>query len=116
MAERFSVLDRDGETVTMSEKSWQHVVRGHPEMAGHEEIVKRTISDPDYVVRSAQKARDPSGERRVACRYEPTIRRSRPYVFVPIEYAPGGNWVPSAYLDAFPPKGEILFVRLIVDR
>jgi hypothetical protein len=116
MAERFRVNDRDGNPVTMSEKSWQHVLQNHPEMAGYEDVILRTISDPDIVALSPQMARNPSGERRVACRFEPTIRRSRPYVYVPIEYSPIGNWVPSAYLDPFPPTGAILFVRLVHDR
>ena len=85
-------------------------------MAGQEGIICLTINDPDYIVRSPQKPRHPSGERYVLCRYEPTIRKSRPYVYVPVEYSPTGNWVPSAYLDPLPPRGEIVFVRLVHDR
>ena len=33
----------------------------------------------------------PDGERRVACRFEPSLRASRPYVYVPIEYSPARN-------------------------
>jgi hypothetical protein len=113
---RLEVTDRDGKIVTMSEKSWRHMLFGHPEMAQYEDEICLTISDPDFIVRSPQAPVDPSGERRVACRYEPTIRRSRPYLYVPIEYSGRGNWVPSAYLDPFPPKGEALFVRLIAHR
>jgi hypothetical protein len=97
----------------MSEKSWRHMVDGHPEMAALEDVITRTIKDPDLIVRSPQAPRDPSGERFVACRFEPTIRRSRPYVYVPIEYGNQGNWVPSAYLDALPPRGEVEFVRIV---
>jgi hypothetical protein len=113
---RIKVTDRDGQIVTMSQKSWQHMLKGHPEMEPHEDEIRRTISDPDFVVRSPQEPLDPSGERRVACRHEPMIRKSRPYLYVPIEYCARGNWVISAYLDAFPPKGEPLFVRIIAHR
>lgn len=100
----------------MSEKSWQHMLHGHPEMAALEPAIRRTVEDPDVVVRSPQRALYPVGGRRVACRFDPSLRRSRPYVYVPIEYSPAGSWIPSAYLDRLPPTGEVLFVRLVTDR
>jgi hypothetical protein len=93
------------------------VLEGHPEMEGLEGLVQLTIEDPDYVVKSETPAKHPSGERWVCCRYEPKIRKSRPYLRVVIEYSPTGNWVPTAYLDALPPKGEVVkFVRLVARR
>lgn len=96
MAVRLTIRDRDGLPVTTSRKSWQHMLFGHPEMASLECVIVRTVKDPDVVVRSPQRARHPDGERRVACRFEPSLRPSRPYVYVPIEYSPAGNWIPSA--------------------
>lgn len=117
MADHLSTHDREGKKVTLSRKSWQqHVITNHPEMAGQEDAICRTIEDPDYVSKSPQMPRHPSGERLVACRREPTIRTTRPYVFVVIEYCPTGNWVPSTYLSPLPPKGEHVFLRLIRDR
>ena len=71
--------------------SWQRMLQGHPEMAGLEPAIRRTVEDPDVVVRSPQRALHPDGERRVACRFEPSLRASRPYVYVPIEYSPARN-------------------------
>ena len=85
-------------------------------MATLESAIRRAVEVPDVVVRSPQRALHPDGERRVACRLEPSLRAGRPYVYVPIEYNPARNWIPSAYLDRLPPTGEVLFVRLIADR
>jgi hypothetical protein len=105
--------DRDGKRVTIHQKNWAHIVTRHPEMAGIEEAVVRTIADPDLVSEAANDPIDPSGERLVCCRHEPTIGRSRPYLWVYIEYSHQGHWVPTAYLNALPPKGPYRFVRLL---
>ncbi len=111
-----TMTDRQGTKVTISEKSWQHVTDGHPELMGCEDFIRRTVGDPDLEAKSATPARNPDGERWVCSRHEPTIRRSRPHLWVVIEYSPRGNWVPTAYLNALPPPGEYRFVRLLSAR
>ena len=43
---RFLVTDIFGQTVVGSFSAWDHVVKGHPEMADKEDLVKQAISSP----------------------------------------------------------------------
>jgi hypothetical protein len=81
-------------------------------MEGEEEAVRLTISDPDIVVRPHSRPRGRGIERRVNARLGPHSRYNKVYVWVPIEYGPAGNWLVTAYLNALPPKGELLYVRV----
>ena len=40
---RWSVQDKNGRSIYLTEDRWQHIVERHPEMSDHEEDLKRTI-------------------------------------------------------------------------
>lgn len=44
---RWSVYDKDGHPIYLTEERWQHIIDGdnHPEMADYEEHLKLTIQD-----------------------------------------------------------------------
>ena len=108
----FEIPDGRGLTVQVREGVWRHIVQGHPEMASEEEAVRLTVSDPDLVVRPISRARGRGIERRINCRLGARSRRSRAYLWVPIDYGPEENWIVTAYSNLLTPKGEILYVRL----
>jgi len=43
----FATSDMHGNPVHMSEKTWGHIEKRHPEMAGFQEAVKDAVNDPD---------------------------------------------------------------------
>jgi hypothetical protein len=45
----FSVLDKWGQIVEVTEERWRHVVKGHPELTGQEDLVKDAIGSPEIV-------------------------------------------------------------------
>ena len=85
-------------------------------MAGHEMAVKSTIFDPDFVVKTAHKPTNPSGERRTACKLGAHPSHPERLVQVAIEYGADGrneeNFIVTAFVAANPPKGDLNIVSL----
>lgn len=40
---RWTVQDRLGHEIYLTEERWEHILDGHPEMAGHEEALREAI-------------------------------------------------------------------------
>lgn len=50
----FKVESLFGETVTLTQEQFEeHIINRHPEMQGHEEDIKRTIKEPNFVYKSS---------------------------------------------------------------
>lgn len=110
----FEVIDGRGRTVEVRDERWQHIVERHPEMVGEEDALRRTVSDPDLVIRPQARPRGRKGiERRANCRLDAHSRYKGLYVIVPIEYVPSGrHWVVTAFVAPLPPKGTYVFFRI----
>jgi hypothetical protein len=109
---RFEVPDGRGILVKVFEPCWDHAVKGHPEMREEDEAVKLTISDPDLVIRPANRPKGRGVDRRVNCYLGAHSRYKDPYVVVPIDYQGKESWMLTAYLSPRPPKGDLIFVRV----
>ena len=110
---RWSVPDHERKDVGLYEDQWDHIVRGHEEMRGHERCIKLTIFDPEIVVRTPHSPRHAGGERRTLCKLGVHPDHSSLYVMVPIEYgADGQNFVVTAHVGPLPPRGDWIYVRL----
>jgi len=109
---RFEAPDGRGRVVKVHEASWNHVLRGHPEMAGAEEAIRLTISDPDLVIRPANRPKGRGIDRRVNCRLGPHPSYNTFYVVVPIDYQGQESWLVTAYVSPRIPKGDLIFVRV----
>jgi len=108
----FEVPDGRGKLVRVYEPSWRHVLKGHPELAGEEEAVRLTISDPDMVIRPSNRPQGRNIDRRVNVRLGPHSRYNELYVVVPIDYSREESWLVTAFVSAQTPKGDLLFVRV----
>jgi hypothetical protein len=109
---RFEVSDGRGILVKVLEPCWTHVLKGHPELRAEEEAVKLTISNPDFVIRPANRPKGPGIDRRVNCYLGAHSRYKELYVVVPIDYQGKESWIVTAYLSPRPPKGDLIFVRV----
>ena len=47
---RLTLSDPKGRTVLLRDREWELVCRRHPEMAGHDDAVGATVSDPELHV------------------------------------------------------------------
>jgi hypothetical protein len=108
----FEVPDGRGKIVRVLEPCWKHVIRNHRELVGEEQAIRLTISDPDVVVRPANRPRGRGIDRRVNCRLGPHSRYNQLYLVVPIDYSNEENWMVTAYVAPRMPKGDLLFVRV----
>jgi hypothetical protein len=108
----WTVQDGRGKTVQVREKQWAHIEGKHPVMSGEEEAIRRTVSDPDIVIRPSSRVRGRGIERRVNCRLGAHSRYNGLYVWVPIDYGTKENWVVTAYPNAGLPEGDVLYVRI----
>lgn len=108
----FEIPDGRGIVVKVFEPSWNHVLRHHREMAGEEAAVKLAISDPDLVVRPANRPKGRGVDRRANCYLGAHSRYKEPYLVVPIDYQGKESWLVTAYLSPTPPKGDLIFVRV----
>lgn len=110
---RWKVPDHEGNDVCLYQEQWDHVLRRHPEMRGHERCLRLAIFDPEIVVRTPHRARYADGERRTLCKLGAHPHHAALYVMVPIEYgADGHNFVVTAHVGPLPPKGDLIYVRL----
>lgn len=48
----FQTADFWGNTVTLSESTWTHILRGHPDMSGHSEAIEKAVKEPTIVSES----------------------------------------------------------------
>jgi hypothetical protein len=110
----FEVIDGRGLPVSVTTQSWKHVLEGHPEM--DEEAIRTTVSDPDMVIRPANRLRGRGIDRRINLRRGAHARYNALYVVAVIDYGAQENRLITAYLSPRPPKGALLFVRFPVDR
>ncbi len=107
----FEIEDWEGNAVRLSKTQWGHIRTKHPEMEEALEAIRFTVNDPDIVNESHVAAKAVGGARRVLSRLGAHPRYRGLYVRVPIEYGPHANWVTTAYLDALPPDGEVIYAR-----
>lgn len=47
----FATTDPLGRKVVLSGRTWnRHIVTGHPEMSGRENVVKKAVESPEYII------------------------------------------------------------------
>ncbi len=51
----FRVTDTQGYDVTLDDERWDHILEGHPEIAGLLDLLEETIRDPNLVKRDPQR-------------------------------------------------------------
>ncbi len=111
MFDKFTTVSpHNNAPVRCSRRQWSgHIVANHPEMAGHEDAVERTIREPLAVYRS-------DVDRRRHVFYRP-LRLPPPldlgYLRVVVEYSGESSgrlrgWVVTAFPVIGPKKGEVL--------
>jgi hypothetical protein len=110
----FEVSDGRGEPVLVTENAWKHVLAGHPEM--DEDSIRRAIADPDMVVRPANRRKGRGIDRRINLRLGAHRRYDSLYVVAVIDYGSDSNRLITAYLTGSTPKGELIFVRIPLER
>lgn len=108
----FETQDWEGKTVRLSKTQWKHIRTNHLEMEEALDAIRITVEDPDIVTESHVHGKAVGSFRRVLSRLGPHPRYRALYVRVPIEYGPHANWVTTAYLDALPPDGEVIYARI----
>jgi hypothetical protein len=108
----YEVPDGRGRSVAVLAPCWNHAITGHPELADAEEAIRLTISDPDMVIRPANRPKGRGIDRRANCRLGPHPRYNQLYLVVPIDYQGQESWMVTAYLSPRPPKGDLIFVRV----
>ena len=108
----FEIDDWEGKPVRLSKTSWKHIRKNRPEMEEALDAIRITVNDPDIVNESHVLGKAVGAVRRVLSRIGPHPRYRALYVRVPIEYGPHANWVTTAYLDALPPVGEVIYARI----
>ena len=110
--ERWRTRDHNDEEVILYEHQWPHIAV-HKEFVGHENVIKSTLFDPNYVVTTRHTPRYPGGVRRSSCKLGAHPRFKGLYVVVAVEYgATGTNFVVTAFLPPKPPDGEVEIVWL----
>jgi hypothetical protein len=56
VAEVFKILDPQGYTVILDSERWDHIVKGHPEMAALLPKLQETVANPEIIQRDAKLA------------------------------------------------------------
>ena len=51
---RFSAKSPLGHWIHCDKRSWNHIIKGHPQMEENEEAIKKAISEPDQIYESAE--------------------------------------------------------------
>src|ERR1044072_2656354 len=109
----FEVTDGRGRSVVVTTTAWEHVLDHHPEM--DEDSIRAALTDPDMVVRPASRKKGRGIDRRINLRLGAHSRYDRLYVVVVIDYGATNRLIP-AYLSGNTPKGELIFVRIPLER
>jgi hypothetical protein len=56
LTEVFKVLDPQGYTVILDSERWEHIMKGHPEMATLLEKLQETVANPEIIQRDAKRS------------------------------------------------------------
>ena len=54
--EVFKVLDPQGYTIVLDSERWDHIIKGHPEMANLSIKLRETVANPEIIQRDAKMA------------------------------------------------------------
>lgn len=56
MSYEFSTRDPLDREIVLKTKTWNnHIVPGHPEVAGHLDLIKKTVEDPKYILKDRRR-------------------------------------------------------------
>jgi hypothetical protein len=99
-----------GEIVYLTRERIEHIRGGHPEFNAMEEqvmieIIRRTIEKPSIIVQSRK---DPDGL--VFAKWEPRIYGGK-YVVVTVITSHERNWIITAFISRYKPKGIVLWMQ-----
>ena len=97
-----------GGTVHLTSERIAHIRGGHPEFrAMNEQVMKETIRNamekPSIITRSRKDAQGI-----IFGRWEPSLYGGK-YVVVTVISSPERNWVITAFISRYQPKGELLW-------
>ena|SRR3990167_6022710 len=97
----FSVKEKFGHVIRLTDERWQHIIERHPEISGHLSKIKSAIQDPEIIVKN----RYNQSERY----YHQYFKSLKDYLIVIIEYEK--NFVITAFISRKIKKGEILWKK-----
>ena len=46
----FEIVDKTGRKIKLTKRQWEHITTKHPDLAGKEEEIKRTLERPDLIL------------------------------------------------------------------
>lgn len=89
---KFSIKDKTGRELRMTDWNWQHIVKRHPEMTSEKEKIIETLEKPDKIIISLK-----DEHARYYYKYYKHLRAPEKFLMILVKYLNGEGFIISAH-------------------